>query len=287
MPKKILIIILFFAVVPLELYANESASDKAHKLYEEALILGRAEDIKGAVIKLKAAAELEPNSAATHHELSWCYRMLGQGADAVEEMKKAVLLEPRNYAHHLDLGHLYIEQNNWQGAIEQLNILWDLDFENAKILEADIVTFKWQNLELGAVEKDGSRQASLNSEKMVGLEKLAYEAFSEGVKNFQNNLIEWAEKKVKEAISLDRKSIYVLFLARLYANQQFYKKSAETLESFLKDYPDDPQVLHMLGGAYFALGEHKKAVATWERIKDIDEIIYLTREKWIKEMKIQ
>ena len=122
MIKKILIIILYLAFVSFNLYAKENASGKARRLYEEALIMGRAENIKGAMIKLKEAAELEPNFAAT-------------------------------------------------------------------------------------------------------------------------------------------------------------------LESFLKDYPNDPQVLHMLGGVYFALGENKKAIATWERIKGIDEIIYLTRKKWIEEMR--
>lgn len=288
MSNKILIIILYLAVVPFNLYANESISNKARKLYEEALIMGRANDIKGAMVKLKDAIELEPNAAASHHELSWCYRMLGQGQYAVEEIKKAVLLDPENYTYRLDLGHIYIEQNIWRGAIEQLNILWDLDFESAKLLEADIVMFKSQKLVFGGIDKDGTFWAALNFKKTGGEEKKAYEAFSEGVRNFENNSIKEAEKKVKEAISLDRTmSLYFLYLARLYANQQFYNKSVETLESFLKDYPNDPQVLHMLGGAYAALGENKKAIATWERIKDIDEIIYLTREKWIKAMKSQ
>lgn len=265
---------------------DEVTSNKARKLYEEALIMGRADDIKAAMARLKEAIELDPGFAASHHELSWCYRMSGQGQYAVGEMEKAVSLDPKSYAYRIDLGHLYMEQNIWLKAIEQLNILWELDFESAKLLEADIVMFRGQNLVLGEVEKDGTIWASRKFEEMTGGKKRAYDVFTEGLKNLESNSIEEAEKNFKEAISLDRtRNLYFLYLSRLYASQQLYNKSAEILESFLKDYPNDPQVLHMLGAVYAALGKNKKAIALWERIKDIDEIIYLTREKWIEIMR--
>jgi len=76
-----------------------------------------------------------------------------------------------------------------------------------------------------------------------------------------------------------------VYLAKLYGDQKMYGKAAKLLESFLEDNPQNPQVLHMLGGIYCALERYNDAVLTWEKIKDIDEIIYLTREKWIKKLK--
>jgi tetratricopeptide (TPR) repeat protein len=52
-------------------------------------------DVDGAICRFDAALELDPDSAAAHHNLGVAYRRLGRHADAVRELRRATALELR------------------------------------------------------------------------------------------------------------------------------------------------------------------------------------------------
>ncbi len=282
--KWLLISIIFLTLsisIGLSQDIESNVLQKSKELYREGFDYIQKGNHKAAITKFEEAIQLNPNLAEAYHDLAGCYRILGMGLEAIEEMKKAVLLAPNWTSYRLDLGLMYIEQNDWKSAIFQLNVLWELDFEMAKQLEAFIVNSR------GMSTKEMSPDGTFWVSQTIKEEDIeAMNLYAEGQKYLADGLINKAIVTLEKAVSLSPQHHWpYIFLARLYADQKFYDKAAKLLESFLEDNPQNPQVLHMLGGIYWALERDNDAILTWEKIKDIDEIIYLTRERFIKELR--
>ncbi len=70
--------------------------DEAHKLKQEG-------DLEGAVAKLKAIVETNPEHVLTHSALAVYLQKLGQPHEAIAHAKKVVELEPDNPQAHAEL----------------------------------------------------------------------------------------------------------------------------------------------------------------------------------------
>lgn len=282
--KWLLISIIFLTLsisIGLSQDIESNVLQKSKELYREGFDYIQKGNHKAAITKFEEAIQLNPNLAEAYHDLAGCYRIVGEGQKAIEEMGKAVLLAPHWTSYRVDLGHIYIEQNDWESAISELNILWELDFEKAKELERDIVYSR--AMPIREMRADGTfvfyKEYNEKTLKSMNLTM-------EGLKYLEDNQIERAKNVFEKAILLSPQEFWsYVSLAGLYAGQKEYGKAINLLESFLKDNPENPQVLHMLGSIYWALERYDDAILTWEKNKDIDEIIYLTRERFIKELR--
>lgn len=252
---------------------------KAKKIYEEGLDYAQRGDYKLGMAKFEEAIQLNSNLAEAHHDLAACYRIFNIKLKAIEEMKKAILLAPAWTSYRVDLGKIYIEQEGWQEAISELNVLRDLDPEAAKTLEGNIISArimpikKKQRDGIFILEKE-FKNKEISNLITVGGECLLKGSTSE------------AEDTFKKIISLDpQESIGYWLLSKLYCDIKEYRKAAKLLESFLERNPNKPEILHMLGAIYYTLGEYDKAILTWEKIKDLDRIIYLTIDRFIEKLR--
>jgi tetratricopeptide (TPR) repeat protein len=288
--NKIIIITLLICTLFLSrAFAIDGPFKESRKMYEEGLFLAQNGNCKDAILKFKEAIALDNNFPEAHHDLGNCYRITGQYKDAIKETEKSILLAPQDWtSYRLDLGHLYIEQGQWKSAINQLNILRQLDFNMAKQLEGDILFARGQKLKFGEVAADGTaymlRKPILDKNK-----KQAWDLFQQTatyINNINTDSSEKAVDSLKKAIELDpENNMYYLFLARIYANQRRYGDAINILEPYLSQYPKDINILYMLAALYMQVKKYNNALAYFEKIKEIDEIIYLISKKWVNEIK--
>ncbi|MBM3253626.1 MAG: hypothetical protein FJZ16_05195 [Candidatus Omnitrophica bacterium] len=175
--------------------------DEAKKIYQEGLDFAQNGNCKLAITKFKKAIQLYPDLAEAHHDLAGCYRILGIEPKAIiEEMEKAILLAPNWTSYRRDLGLICIEQKDWKGAISQLNVLWDLDFEIAKELEGYIVQSRGMSLK--EISKDGT--TTMVDKTLKNKEDIAaFDLLMEGQKYLTDGLVDKATITLEKAVSLN------------------------------------------------------------------------------------
>lgn len=286
MNKKKKVVLMLLVFLSLVVFCNVYADSDVDKIYKEGLSLAKEGDIESAIVKFKKVIKLNRNFAEAYYCLANCYRITGKGEKSIQELKKAIFLDPKNYFYFLYLGRVYIEQGSYMKAIDQLNKLWEADLQLAKQLEAEIIMTKAQGVDRIEIGKDGSALLEKKISKEKGEAAKLVQQATDLLGNINNDSSEEAKKILDKAIIYSPNyNVPNLLLARVYSNEQKYGKAIDLLEGFLKENPNDSSALHMLGGLYAATNDTELALKTWEKIKNIDPIIYATRKFWIKKIK--
>ena len=118
------------AIVPFEraITHGENAADTYTFLSNLYLVNNRAAD---AVTLLKTARDLYPQDADMQAQLLNAYQLSGQIDLAMEEYGAAVAEDPNNKIYRYNYGSLLLDANQFDDAIEQLQVAVDLDNQYA------------------------------------------------------------------------------------------------------------------------------------------------------------
>ncbi len=87
-----------------------------------------------AIERFREAIELNPEDGRFYNNLGFAYKALERYDEAIVQFKKAINRSPRNAPMHYVLGTTYVKVKNTTGAIEQYQILQQLDAALAKAL---------------------------------------------------------------------------------------------------------------------------------------------------------
>ncbi len=198
---------------------------------------------------------------------------------------------------------VYIQQNDWDSAIKQLEIAVQNYPENA---EAHYLLGRAYGMKGRFEDMNREFEASLKADPkfatQIEFERNKYwiESYNKGVQMFNADKIEEAieafkkaavidpnrvetyrnlavayarAKRFEEAIGAFQKAIELdpnspetlLNMGMVYYQMEKFKESAETLEKVLELQPDNVDAITTLGLAYHMLGETDKAIAAYER----------------------
>ena len=80
----------------------------AHEVYDEAVKLKDQGDLAGAVGKLRAVLEIDPNHTDTHSALAVYLQRMGDLDGAIEHAKKVVELQPNDTFSYTQLSVIYM-----------------------------------------------------------------------------------------------------------------------------------------------------------------------------------
>ena len=92
---------------------------------------GEIEDAKEEVRKY-------PDDADAHNNLGYAYRYSGKYEEAIESLKQAIRIDPDDADAHYNLGDAYLQLNDRGSALEQYEILKNLNTEWANELFDEI-----------------------------------------------------------------------------------------------------------------------------------------------------
>lgn len=214
-----------------------------------------------AIVHLKAAVRLKPNSAAARSNLAASLSRTGNALAAGEQLKKAYDLEPHDYTTNHNLGEFYIKSGKIQEALPLLKQAQEIDrssYDNGYDLAmADLVTGQLSdarqlvhtllekkdtgelhNLLAQIEEKDGKYVAAVNE-----FGTAAHMDPSE------DNLFDWGSE---------------LLLHRTY------EPAIEVFRAASNHYPKSPRLLIGLGMALYARGFYEDAVKALLTAADIN-----------------
>lgn len=131
------LLVLFGAVPPLEgIPPAEEAARRAlalnDMLAETHATLGTIRfrhhwDWTGAEAEMRRAVELDPGSAAAHHDLAWFLLAAGRFDEAVAEIRAAQALEPLSVRANADVGWVYYRARRPAEAIRQMERTLDME----------------------------------------------------------------------------------------------------------------------------------------------------------------
>ncbi|MCA9079405.1 MAG: hypothetical protein KDA58_02555 [Planctomycetaceae bacterium] len=74
-----------------------------HEMYDEAVALKGADDLEGAVAKLREILTIAPDHLDTHSALAVYLQKLGQNAEAVTHARKVCELNPQDFFSYTQL----------------------------------------------------------------------------------------------------------------------------------------------------------------------------------------
>lgn len=214
-----------------------------------------------AVVHLKAAVRLKPDSAAARTNLAGSLSRLGNAKAAGEQLQKAYELGPHDYTTNHNLGEFYIKAGKIQEALPLLKQAQSIDpssYDNgydlamgefvtgqlgdARQLVQSLIqrkdTGELHNLLAHIDEKDGKFVAAVNE-----FETAAHMDPSE------DNLFDWGSE---------------LLLHRTY------EPAIEVFRAASKHYPKSPRLMIGLGMALYARGFYKDAVDALLTAADLD-----------------
>ena len=86
----------------------------------------------------KKAIKIEPDYIVAHYNLALAYRKSGKYQEAVAAYKQVIRIKPNDDNAHYDLGMTYLLLDNSDSALDQYNLLKDLNKDLANKLFNDI-----------------------------------------------------------------------------------------------------------------------------------------------------
>jgi tetratricopeptide (TPR) repeat protein len=123
---------------------SKSAAEKraeANIYFDQGKGLQDQENHKEAARQYEKAVKADPNYAEAHSNLGFSYRKQGKFDKAVRSYKKAIALDPKLAEAHEYLGEAYAEMGKFELAEKELQILRDLESDEADEL-AEFITKK-------------------------------------------------------------------------------------------------------------------------------------------------
>jgi tetratricopeptide (TPR) repeat protein len=108
---------------------NSNSTAHAQQVIGIALLNDRRRD--AAVVHLREATRLDPNSVALHAETALALSRNGQDADALPELAEAIRLEPNNAVLHQSLASLLVKMRRPEEATDEIAIAARLDPKSA------------------------------------------------------------------------------------------------------------------------------------------------------------
>ncbi len=212
--------------------------------------------------------------------LARAYKELDDTGNAINLYERLIVLEPDNAGAHLDLGNLYIDQGNYDEAIEVLEIGLD------RSPEVNSLKFA-----LGrAYKASGEYDSAIDQfNQVINRNRYNYEA------HYQLGLIYYAQGEIDKAVeSLDSAIRYnneyvtaYLKLGEIYLAEDNHYRAVSYFSNAVEINPDYALSYYYLGKAYFELEMYQVAQAELvkalrrqpdlgrasELLDEIDEII--------------
>lgn len=101
--------------------------DAAETVYAKGLPLLWKDEYKKALVYFEKAVKKNPRYAEAYFQVGYCHAQLKQYGEAYEAYKQSVRVKPDFVLAHFFLGLLYLEMGDKNHAMEQYEILRDLD----------------------------------------------------------------------------------------------------------------------------------------------------------------
>jgi len=169
---------------------------------------------------------------------------------------------------------VYIQQDDWDKAIEQLELAVESfpnDAEAHMLLGRGYGKKGWHKKMVD--EFNASLAISPKFENEISQERTYYwtNEFNAGVKAYNDGNIELAQKRFETSIMLDssRADAYK-HLATVYQREKIMDKAIEIYEILTKKYPKDIEALLRLSDFYNIEKQHEKATEVLLQAKELD-----------------
>lgn len=170
---------------------------------------------------------------------------------------------------------IYIQQNRWARAVEQLETAVELYPENAEAHFLLGLAYGYQNRFQDmnhhfdrAAQLDPEYQPQVTAER----ERLWTNHYDLGLRALKANALNRAEAMFKTAVIIQPNETEAhRSLAQLYLKKNQPDKSIAIYKNLLKEKPDDLELLIALGNLYYSLNRYREAAAILERVVQLDE----------------
>jgi len=263
------------------------------------------------------AVKLDQNYAEAYRAIGGAFADSGRYEEALRYLKKAIDLDPDNLEYHYTLGLLYVALGRLSDAVKEYNLLKDKQIYvgfSPEYLEYAIIYSRY----FGKIQKvKGGIQIGFEIEYLPPRDKnkKLWSYFDRAIdyknKGMYEEAIEEYKKslKVKETIfaNYELGTLYIRYgdcnnglryltkardlandrgilygaLAMAYCACDKNDEAIQLLESFLQRNPRDIYVLYTLGEILFESGNWNKVVEIYEKLKDVDGIIFgLVEDKY-------
>lgn len=190
--------------------------------------------------------------------------------EAITAYSKALASRPDKLEAYRNLARLYRSQNQIDEAIKTLEEGKDRNATNGEV-------YKDLSLAYSLGERfDAAVGAGASAAQLLPDDPVAHMYLCRAY--VQVEKWELATGSCNKALNLareDGESLY--WLARAYEGRLkpadaagYYKRSAESLESFTKNFPEDPDGFYVLGNAYADLRQYPKALEAYRRALELN-----------------
>jgi len=230
-----------------------------------ALVLADLEKYDEALADLNKAIELDSDNSTTYEVKSLVLTRMKKYDEALAVLDQAQKLIPNSIAPWLQKTRIHSLQKKLDEAIDDLNRAAALDPSNASVLLLRSSLY----LEKGDKEKalaDARDAVQLRPKYAVALR--TYAAILADMGKFDEALAQL--EKVRQLQPNDPAS--TLQLGMIYLIQKQSIKAIEIYSEFLKEHPDDANVLRFRADSYLNVGKHAEAIADYEKAyKDLSK----------------
>jgi tetratricopeptide (TPR) repeat protein len=165
----------------------------------------------------------------------------------------------------LQIARKHYQEDNYAEALKFL--------EKASVEEPDNAGVPYLSSR-AYLDMNNYRKAAVFMEKAIAMDStkpqwmyecgLIYYAIPDNKKSLQFILLA-GEKGYKKS------SDYLENLANAYININQYDKGLEILTEVVKKKPEDPELLYVIGDAYYKTGKYQEAIDHWDRVFKIEE----------------
>ena len=230
--------ILLLALVPGPLLARQPASTQAVQEEDAAALKTALTEVEAGRMyeglrQLKQLLRHNPNYPHTYFYLARIYGQMGQKETALRYLGKAIELEPQQGAYYNLVGAFLLQQEKFQGALEQ--------FQKALARTPEKEKDKaWRNIGLAHQELSQWEEAIRAFEKAVQLQpQEAGSRVSLGTLYLKRNRLEEAARELATAVQLDAELAEAkAWLGRAYSRAG---RPQQALEAFRQAIALDPQ----------------------------------------------
>jgi len=240
----------------------EAHRDSGEVRYRLGLVLLRRGEIEGASVYLEAAAQLTPDSPLVWLGVARVRLRKGDAGGATGAAERADALAPEHPAISRALAMFYAEAGDFARATSYEKRRFDADPQDAaSALRLADYSLRAGDAEtaLAAAERAAALEDGGDARLLLGKAARAAGDPRRAVEEFQ------------QAIALDPKQpTYYAELAQLFLDHRTAEPAAVVLERAVARFPEDVELLRLLGVTRYAAGEKLKAIDSFLRITEIE-----------------